>query len=180
MGRIGTEGCYSMTLDVDEIGRDRNTMIELPDPHLSDVLPTEVSEMLTRAMIYPKAKADQQLLAADAEDTLGRSGTVVRMPSCDRLTFRAARSGGTQSGVPTGASNTRPSALTGMESASTRVTLPASPASTLRADRSPTTPYACRRPTASATLRAARRPAAVGPEEGVECALQAGVAAGPA
>jgi len=35
---------YSMTLDVDGIGKDRNNMIELPDPELSDALPSEVAD----------------------------------------------------------------------------------------------------------------------------------------
>jgi hypothetical protein len=85
---------YSMTLDVDEIGRDRNNMIELPDPQLSDVLPTEVSDIFIKPMAYPKSAADQDLFARDADDlenALGRSGTIVYMPSCDRLTYSTAR-----------------------------------------------------------------------------------------
>jgi hypothetical protein len=85
---------YSMTLDVDEIGRDRNNMIELPDPQLSDALPTDVAEMFTKVMVFPKSAADQDLLAKDADDlksALGRSGTIVYMPNCDRLTFSTAR-----------------------------------------------------------------------------------------
>ena len=84
---------YSMTLDVDEIGRDRNNMIELPDPQLSDALPTEITEMLTNAMVWPAA-VNQTMIAEhpdDLADMLGRSGTVVYMPNCDRLTFRTAR-----------------------------------------------------------------------------------------
>ncbi len=85
---------YSMTLDVDEIGRDRNNMIELPDPQLSDELPSDVAEILTRPMIWPKNPAEQQLLANDADDlaeSLGQSGTIVYMPNCDRLSLSTAR-----------------------------------------------------------------------------------------
>jgi hypothetical protein len=64
---------YSMTLDVDEIGRDRNNMIELPDPQLSDVLPTEVSDIFVKPMNYPKSAADQDLLARNPGGTRRRS-----------------------------------------------------------------------------------------------------------
>lgn len=86
---------YSMTLDVDRIGQDRNNMIELPDPELSDSLPTDIAEMFTSAMSYPK-KADetQDRLCSDEDalpEALGRSGTIVYLPNCDRLTFSTAR-----------------------------------------------------------------------------------------
>src|SRR5204863_2694883 len=51
---------YSMTLDVEKIGQDRNNMIELPEPELSDTLPSEVAEMLTKPMDYPKSGRDSQ------------------------------------------------------------------------------------------------------------------------
>ena len=85
---------YSMTLDVDEIGRDRNNMIELPDPQLTDALPTEIAEILTKIMSYPKAASEQDRLAESAEeldDSLGKSGTIVYLPQCDRLTFSTAK-----------------------------------------------------------------------------------------
>ena len=85
---------YSMTLDVEEIGRDRHDMIELPDPQMSDALPSEVTELLTRPMLFPKHTEELQLLAPSSDDlvdALGRSGTIVYMPNCDRLTFRTAR-----------------------------------------------------------------------------------------
>lgn len=85
---------YSMTLDVDAIGKDRSNLIELPEPQLLTALPDEVSELFTGPMSYPKDHLDQELLASsskDLEDCLGRSGTIVYMPQCDRLTY--ARSG---------------------------------------------------------------------------------------
>jgi hypothetical protein len=86
---------YSMTLDVERIGQDRNNMIELPDPELSDALPSEVAEMFTKPMDYPKKGSDSQdLLADEPEDLterLGRSGTIVYMPNCDRLTYSTAK-----------------------------------------------------------------------------------------
>ncbi|HEV3438768.1 MAG TPA: ATP-binding protein [Gemmata sp.] len=85
---------YSMTLDVEEIGRDRNNMIELPDPQLSDALPSEVASMLTEPMKFPKQVNDQDLLADEFDDlkeALGRSGTIIYMPNCDRLSFSTDR-----------------------------------------------------------------------------------------
>jgi hypothetical protein len=86
---------YSMTLDVDKIGQDRNNMIELPDPELADELPSEVASMFTKPMDYPKKGADaQDLVAEDSDDLtelLGRSGTVVYLPNCDRLTYSTAK-----------------------------------------------------------------------------------------
>ncbi len=85
---------YSMTLDVEEIGRNRNNMIELPDPQLSDELPSEVAEMLTRPMSFPKNADDLQPLANTSDDlaeVLGSSGTIVYMPNCDRLSLSTAR-----------------------------------------------------------------------------------------
>jgi hypothetical protein len=85
---------YSMTLDVDKIGQDRNNMIELPDPELSDALPSEIGEMFTKSMDYGKKGRDSQELLADDRselvEQLGRSGTIVYMPNCDRLTYRTA------------------------------------------------------------------------------------------
>ena len=86
---------YSMTLDVEKIGQDRKDMIALPDPEMSDTLPSEVAEMFTKPMDYPKKGADSQDVLADDPDELnerlGRSGTIVYMPKCDRLTFSTAK-----------------------------------------------------------------------------------------
>jgi hypothetical protein len=86
---------YSMTLDVEKIGQDTHNMIELPDPQMSDALPSEVAEMFTKPMDYPKKGADSQDVLADEPDglnaRLGRTGTIVYMPKCDRLTYSTAK-----------------------------------------------------------------------------------------
>jgi hypothetical protein len=86
---------YSMTLDVDKIGQDRNNMIELPDPQMSDELPSEIAGMFTKPFDYPKKGADAQDLVADdteeLNEVLGRSGTIVYLPNCDRLTYSTAK-----------------------------------------------------------------------------------------
>ena len=85
---------YSMILDVDEIGNSRSNLIELPDPTLNENLPSEIVGILTRPMSFPKNPSESQtLLAKDADELaqrLGRSGTIVYMPECDRLTYRKA------------------------------------------------------------------------------------------
>jgi hypothetical protein len=83
---------YSMILDVEEIGNSRSNLIELPNPTMNDQLPSEITTILTRPLVFPKnPKESQTLLAHDAVDLaekLGRSGTIVYMPDCDRLTYR--------------------------------------------------------------------------------------------
>lgn len=84
---------YNMTLDVEAIGKERANLIELPDPTLMDQLPSEISEMLTKPMSFPD-KGEQTLFAEklpELKDRLGKSGTIVFLPSCDRLTFAKAR-----------------------------------------------------------------------------------------
>ncbi len=85
---------YNMTLDLKEIGNDRSNTIELPRAELVQVLPLDVREILTSPMVYPKNPADQELLTADADEVterLGKSGTIIYMPDCDRTTFRTAQ-----------------------------------------------------------------------------------------
>jgi hypothetical protein len=84
---------YSMTLDVDAIGKSRADMIELPDPEQCNELPTEIAEMFVKPMVWPKP-ADQHLRAQPDDDltaALGASGTIVYLPNCDRLSLSTAR-----------------------------------------------------------------------------------------
>lgn len=81
---------YNMTLDVETIGKDRANLVELPEPTFMTELPDEVADLFRKPMSYPADKSEQQLLAEPGEDLadrLGRSGTVVYMPQCDRLTY---------------------------------------------------------------------------------------------
>ena len=84
---------YSMTLDVDAIGKERANLVELPDPILHTELPDEISTMFTKPMAYPTNVLEQNLAAINNEElaeNLGMSGTVVYMPNCDRLTYAKA------------------------------------------------------------------------------------------
>jgi hypothetical protein len=85
---------YSMTLDVEAIGKERANLVQLPDPILMIELPDEVADLFRKPMSYPSDLSEQQLLAEPGEDLtdrLGRSGTIVYMPECDRLTFAKAQ-----------------------------------------------------------------------------------------
>jgi hypothetical protein len=85
---------FNMTLDVEAIGKERVNMIELPDPRLMSELPDEVADFFRKPLDYPKDKHEQELVAPHGEDLverLGRSGTIVYMPECDRLTYAKAQ-----------------------------------------------------------------------------------------
>ncbi len=84
---------YSMTLDVEAVGKDRRNLVELPEPTLLTELPDELADVFKRPMVYPTDRTAQELLAPDSGDLyeyLGRSGTIVYMPQCDRLTYAKA------------------------------------------------------------------------------------------
>lgn len=84
---------YNMALDVEAIGKDRRNLVELPDPILLTELPDEVADLFTKPMSYPTDKLEQVLFApgdVDLEEALGRSGTIIYMPVCDRLTYAKA------------------------------------------------------------------------------------------
>lgn len=85
---------FSMTLDVEAIGKERSNAVELPDPTLMRELPDEISDLFTRPMMFPNSATEQELLVPKGEDLgeqLGASGTIVYMPDCDRLTYAKSR-----------------------------------------------------------------------------------------
>src|SRR5262249_23050416 len=87
------EAIYTMTLDVEAIGKERANLVELPDPTLLTELSDEVSNLFHKPVSYPTNRAEQHLLATDAKnvaDNLGPSGTIVFMPDCDRLHYAKA------------------------------------------------------------------------------------------
>jgi Histidine kinase-, DNA gyrase B-, and HSP90-like ATPase len=81
---------YSMTLDIDAIGRDRSNMVELPDATLNGEFTADQASLFTSWMSFPSDHGEQALLATNEEnlyEKLGGSGTLVYMPACDRLTY---------------------------------------------------------------------------------------------
>lgn len=88
------EAIYTMSLDVEAIGKERANLVELPDPTLSSELPDEIADLFRKPMSYPTDRTEQALLASptdDIYDRLGPSGTIVYMPQCDRLTYAKAK-----------------------------------------------------------------------------------------
>jgi len=84
---------YNMILDVEAIGKERANLIELPDPTLMDKLPSDISDMFIKPMSFPD-KGEQTLLVEspdELKERLGNSGTIVYLPSCDRLSSAKAR-----------------------------------------------------------------------------------------
>jgi Histidine kinase-, DNA gyrase B-, and HSP90-like ATPase len=84
---------YSMSLDVEEVGKDRANLVQLPDPTLLSELPDEVIDFFRKPMTWPDAQ-DQELFTLNNEtvsERLGKSGTIAYMPQCDRLTYAKAR-----------------------------------------------------------------------------------------
>lgn len=85
---------FNMTLDVEAIGKERTNTVELPDPTLMNELPDEIADLFTRPMGFPNNASEQELFVSRGDilsDRLGRSGTIVYMPNCDRLTYAKSR-----------------------------------------------------------------------------------------
>ena len=85
---------YNMTLDVDDISSSPSASIELPEPTLLEALPAQIGQILTRPLVHPRDKTTQNLLANNLKqlsEAMGKAGTIVFMPDCDRLTYKKAR-----------------------------------------------------------------------------------------
>ena len=86
---------YRMILDTGAIGKDGKNVIELPDPEFVGDPEMEITDFLTRPMSFPKDHTEQGLVAPagiEAKDAMGRFGTIVYMPDCDRLSWSTAKS----------------------------------------------------------------------------------------
>jgi hypothetical protein len=89
-----SKAIYNMTLDIEAIGRDKSNLVELPDPTLLSEFTFELSSLFTSWMTFPADREEQTLFASDENELyerLGASGTLVYMPSCDRLTYAKAK-----------------------------------------------------------------------------------------
>ena len=84
---------YNIALDVEAVGRERSNNVMLPDPELLEELPDDVAEIIQKPMSVPRDRSQQILFAEvndDLREVLGRSGTIIYMPSCDRLSYAKA------------------------------------------------------------------------------------------
>lgn len=85
---------YRMILDTEAIGRDKANLIALDDPDFLSTLDTDIAGFFANPMSFPKDATEQHLLApygVRIEDALGKSGTIVYMPECDRLSSALAK-----------------------------------------------------------------------------------------
>lgn len=86
---------YGMSLDLEEIGSSRNNLIELPEAEFRDRLPSEIVDLLTTQMLYPKnPEISQTLLCSNGGDlieALPPHGTLIFIPDCDRLSYKTAK-----------------------------------------------------------------------------------------
>ena len=86
---------YNIALDVEAVGRERSNSVMLPDPELLHELPDNVADIIQKPMSVPRDRSQQSLLADtndDLDEALGRSGTIIYMPNCDRLSFAKVNS----------------------------------------------------------------------------------------
>jgi hypothetical protein len=85
---------YRMVLDTNEIGRDKANLVALPKPDFLTDVTEDLAEFFTRPMSFPKDRDEQDLIApqgVNITEAIGRSGTIVYMPDCDRLTYAKAK-----------------------------------------------------------------------------------------
>ncbi len=89
---------YNVCLDLQEIGRQNTNVVYVPEPEFSRGLPYEIREILSDEMTYPNpdSSTDLEPLADhpdELDEALSRSGTVIFMPDCDRLSPKSSARG---------------------------------------------------------------------------------------
>jgi hypothetical protein len=85
---------YRMILDTNEIGRDKANLVSLPKPDFLAEFGDDIVGFFIHPMSFPKDRNEQDLVTpegVEVTEALGRSGTIVYMPECDRLTYAKAR-----------------------------------------------------------------------------------------
>jgi hypothetical protein len=85
---------YNMTLDITEVGEDRGNVVTLPDAQFNNQLPDEIVQILRGVMTFPNREAQDLVVDPDGkvEDQLSKTGTIIYVPDCDRLTYRTGKS----------------------------------------------------------------------------------------
>jgi hypothetical protein len=83
---------YNLMLDVNQVGNTSQELLEIPGPILSEKLPSDVVNILTRPMSWPRNPQETQTLLATNEEELyqrlGQSGTIIYLSKCDRLSYK--------------------------------------------------------------------------------------------
>jgi hypothetical protein len=76
---------YSVSLDVNEMGKDKSNMLEVPEPQLNDDLPSDIVDILTRPTAWPKNPPGEPDAAGDEP---GRAARKARHIGHNRLPAR--------------------------------------------------------------------------------------------
>lgn len=85
---------YRTILDTEAIGRDKSNLLVVGEPEYLESLDVDVANIFMTPMSFPRDANEQDILAGygvDLKDALGKSGTIVYMPDCDRLTSATAK-----------------------------------------------------------------------------------------
>ena len=89
---VEEEAFYRMTLDVEKVYSETAGVLSLSEPEFLSKIPDEIADILTKQMVYPKS--NQDYLATKKKDlysSLRKSGSIIYMPDCDRLSYQTAR-----------------------------------------------------------------------------------------
>ena len=85
---------YRTILDTDAIGRDKSNLLTVGDPEYLETIDVDVANIFATPMSFPRDANEQEIFASyggDLKEALGKSGTIVYMPDCDRLTSATAK-----------------------------------------------------------------------------------------
>lgn len=83
---------YKMILDVCKISENTSLSMNLPEPEFISNVPDEISKILSAQMDYPKSKQVRLVNSNEqVSNNLGKSGTIIYMPKCDRLSYKTSR-----------------------------------------------------------------------------------------
>jgi hypothetical protein len=85
---------YRTILDTDAIGRDKANLLTVGEPEYLETLSVDVANIFMTPMSFPRDANEQDILVGagvDLKEALGKSGTIVYMPDCDRLSSATAK-----------------------------------------------------------------------------------------
>jgi len=85
---------YRTILDTEAIGRDKANLLTVGEPEYLETLDVNVVNIFATPMSFPRDANEQNLFVGhgvDLKDALGKSGTIVYMPDCDRLSSATAK-----------------------------------------------------------------------------------------
>jgi hypothetical protein len=85
---------YRTILDTVAIGKDKANLLTVGEPEYLEALSVDVANIFMTPMSFPRDANEQDILVGagvDLKEALGKSGTIVFMPECDRLSSATAK-----------------------------------------------------------------------------------------